>query len=248
MNSIPAWLATTMIAAILVIGLLLLHKVRRIHVATYDLVTQADIDNLFRQIQAYLSLERLLAMSAPLPPVRGFAGSPDFLAFIASRVLARKPQTVVECSSGVSTIVIARCLQRLGAGHVWSLEHHPDYAARSRHLIAQYDLADYATVVDAPLAPTPFGTPWYSLGNLPVPMSIEMLIIDGPPMSTAHQARYPAIPMMLDYLHESAEIILDDASRPEERETLARWSFEYPEFSQVLMDFEKGGAHLQRRQ
>lgn len=63
---------------------LVLHKVRRIHIATYTLLsdvqrTRREIEHLFAQLQALLALERTLALPAPLPTLLGWAGSPDFL-------------------------------------------------------------------------------------------------------------------------------------------------------------------------
>lgn len=102
---------------------LLLHKTR----VTYNLVTDTarvrkEIDVIFSQIEALFALERKLALPQALPPLRGWAGSPDFLLRIANELEERKPRTVLECSSGVSTLVVARCLQMNGKGHVFSLQ------------------------------------------------------------------------------------------------------------------------------
>lgn len=145
-----------LLLALLALVALVLHKTRRVHLATYALLedvahTRRESAALFGQIQALLALERKLGLSEALPPMRGWAGSPDFLLVVANQVLTRKPQTVMECSSGVSTLVVARCLQMNGNGHVYSLEHDSDYAGKTRKLLDQYGLTDWATVLDAPL-------------------------------------------------------------------------------------------------
>lgn len=103
-----------------------LYKIRKIHLISYQLInntnfTRREAETLFSQIQALLALERKLDMHDALPPMRGWAGSPDFLLKTTEETLRRKPQTVMEFSSGVSTVVLARCLQLNGTGHVYGL-------------------------------------------------------------------------------------------------------------------------------
>lgn len=158
-------LLAVLLLLLLAFMVLVLHKTRKIHLATYTLLNDSvhirqETSALFAQIQALLALERKLNMDEALPPMRGWAGSPDFLLIVADEVLARKPQTVMECSSGVSTLVVARCLQMMSAGHLYSLEHDPDYAHKTRKLLDKYGLADWATVLDAPLQTKHTDTPW----------------------------------------------------------------------------------------
>ena len=110
-----------------------LHKVRRIHLKQYDADTLSDlrIDNLFSQIEALTAIQQDLALSVSLPATRGWAASPDFLRHIARTAADTLPLNVVECSSGASTIVLAKVMQKNGVGHVFSLEHEPFYANKT---------------------------------------------------------------------------------------------------------------------
>lgn len=228
-----------------------LYKVRKIHLATYGMsrdiaAIRRETDFLFRQLQALSALERKLHLEQPLPPLRGWAGSPDFLTVVAEEIECHKPLAVVECSSGVSTVVCARMLQLNGAGHVFSLEHDPNFAVATSRMLARYGLSSWATVLDAPLDTARTPTPWYSTAAIPQDIDIDLLIVDGPPEATASLARYPALPVLASRMSPHANVVVDDAAREGERQILARWLKEFPEFQQQFFDCEKGCAVLRR--
>jgi hypothetical protein len=210
---------------------LLFHKVRKIHLVTYELLSAAaETKTLFAQIQALHALERQLALPRPLPPVRGWAGSPDFLLKVAGEVAERRPQVVMECSSGVSTLVVARSLQMNGSGHVYSLEHDEKYANETRLLLQRYGLSDWATVIHAPLERREAGdTPWYAESAIPADLPpVELLVVDGPPASGGPLARYPALPRLIGRLARTAVVIADDTARADETEMIRRWQQSFP--------------------
>lgn len=249
-----AWLAAGVAIALL---LLVLHKVRRVHLMLFDIaenarVARSEAGSVYRQVESLHALERLLALSAPLPPLRGWAGSPDFLLALARHALAARPQTVFECSSGSSTLVLARCLQLLGnGGRVVSLEHDASYAQATRQLLAQHGVADHATVLLVPLAPpaglTSHATSWYdTAGRGAWPHAIEMLVIDGPPGGTGAHARYPALPLLAANLAPDCSIFLDDADRADERWAIDQWQRQFPDFKAEDLDCEKGCMRLSR--
>lgn len=251
MNSFPT--LTVLIGGqlvILAVVLVTLHKVRRIHLATFPLLaamdaTRRESHSIFPQIQALLSLERRLALPDALPAMRGWAGSPDFLLFVADTARERKPRTVLECSSGVSTVVLARCMQKNDSGHVFSLEHSPEYAERTRQMLEFHGLAAWATVIDAPLTGA---QPWYSLENLPTDIGpIELLVVDGPPAASAPLARQSALPRLLDRLADHAAIILDDAARPDEQQIIRQWLESYPSLTASTIPAEKGCVLIEHR-
>lgn len=242
--------AVTLIMGVL---LLLLHKVRRIHLATYELrenvaATRREVETFFAQIQSLLALERLLDLPRALPSMRGWAGSPDFLLSVAEQVLDQKPSTVVECSSGVSTLTIARCLQLNGRGHVYSLEHEAEYARRTREHLTRLGLSQWATVLHAPLLHGSDGMEWYDDTALPADLPpIELLVVDGPPASNLPEARYPALPRLLPRSSKSFIVMLDDANRPGERAVVARWRSLAPDLVEEHIPCEKGLTVLRQR-
>lgn len=228
-----------------------LHKSRLVHLLLHELRDQGRQDNaaLFRQMEALHALYTELQLQRSLPATRGWAASPDFLLELARHALSERPQVVVECSSGTSTLVLARCMQLNGCGKVYSLEHDPHYAKATRAELARHGLAPWAEVLDSPLTAQEFRSatwPWYETAGLPAGR-IGMLAIDGPPQATRRLARYPAGPALFARLAPGAAVFLDDAKRPDEQEILRRWANEYPEMQQQMLNCEKGAALLRYR-
>lgn len=236
----------------LLVVLAIARKTWRIREATFELledarVTRKECTALFAQLQSLAALERKLNLPGPLPPLRGWAGSPDFLLTIADHVLERRPTTVLECSSGVSTIVVARCLQMIGRGHVYSLEHEPAYVEKTVAMLKDFGLEEWATVLHAPLTPRGNDAPWYDDDVLPPHIGeIQLLVVDGPPFYVAPLARLPALPRMLPRLAANATLILDDADREAETEIVKRWLEIAPDFSATHLRHEKGCVILER--
>lgn len=209
--------------------------------------TRALLLNEFRQIEALLGLYQLLRLDGPLPPTRQWAGSPDFLLAIARHARDRRPATVVECGSGVSTLVLARCAQLNGEGHVYALEHDRHFAERTRRALHEHDLESCATVIDAPLvacAADDTGSEWYALDGLPA-VPIDLLVIDGPPAGQHPTIRYPAGPMLFPRMAPGAVCLLDDAIRPGEQEVVARWSRAHAQLHLDTIGTEKGLVRLE---
>lgn len=202
--------------------------------------------HLFGQLATYLSLRDRLGLREGLPYSHNWSAAPDFLARIVDHALAARPRTIVECSSGLTTLMLAQCCRLNGGGHVYSLENGPAYAARTRAEIARYGLADCAKVIDAPLAPYTLAGrdyQWYSLTTLP-DHPIDMLVIDGPPGFIQRHSRYPALPLLRDRLAAGCTVFLDDAARPDEREIVAWWQESMPDLEVSLVDGERGCAVL----
>jgi predicted O-methyltransferase YrrM len=209
----------------------------------------------FQQTEALMSVMASIPLSFPLPPTRGFAASPDFLRRVLSEVLLTRPRLVVEASSGVSTVIIASALKQLGGGRVISLEHEHRYAEQTRAMLSAHGLQSIATVVDAPLtsvaldaaATLPSRTwQWYDVSRADLNCPIDLLVIDGPPMTTQPLARYPALPILWDRLRPGATVILDDGSRPDERAAVDAWLAQFAGLEREFVDLEKG-AYLLRK-
>lgn len=248
--------ALLLVVCVAILGMVTLgyRKLRLLHLASYELVDKTraianESRHTYGQVQAYIDLKDLLDLKQPLPTLRGWAASPDFLLVIARHALARAPAIVLECSSGASTIVLARCMQLTGKGHVYSLEHEARFADITRQNLAYHGLEDWATVIDSPLEPIPnMGDyRWYSLAGLGAITDIEMVVVDGPPWTTNPLARYPAFPMLESRLASNAVVFLDDANRRDEREIVTRWMRDNPDLSSEHLPLEKGGAVLRRK-
>lgn len=105
-------------------------------------------------LSAYQPLcDRLGLDTGGLPFTPHWSAAPDFLELIVDHALTHKPAVIVECGSGISALMLARCCALNGGGHVYSLENGADYAANSRDYLAHYGLDTCATLIDAPLVP-----------------------------------------------------------------------------------------------
>jgi hypothetical protein len=206
--------------------------------------------HLFRHVQILQALHEDLKLPHRLPPTGGKAASPDFLKMVSDHVLAAKPMIVVECGSGISTIVIARCLQIIGAGHVFSMEHMPRFADATRAELRRQGVIAFATVLDAPLVDQQYDGrvfQWYQTEGLPK-AAIDLLIVDGPPARTGISPRYPAGPKLFPLLAAQGAVFIDDAKRPEERDVIQEWRRQFPdlEFEIDTENFHKGICIAQR--
>lgn len=196
----------------------------------------------FRQLEALYGVYLDLGLKKSLPPTRRWAASPDLLKQLSTYALQARPKTIVECGSGVSTIVLARCAQLNGAGFVYTLEHSPEAAEQTRRNLKQHGLEEYVAVLEAPLRTYALGGQswsWYSLEGLPE-AGIDMLFVDGPPAATQNLARYPAGPLLLTRLTPGAAAFLDDANRGDEKRIVERWARELPAYKRGQLDCEKG--------
>lgn len=245
-----------LVVVVLSLCLLILHKVRRVHLMQYNLQqlleqkVPEDLHHTYQQIKAFIDLNHLLQLPWPLPPLRGWVASPDFLLLLAEHVLQHKPNRIVECSSGASTVVLAQCAKLNGYGYVLSLEHDAHYAEKTRQLLVKQGLQNWATVIDAPLRDYDFNGQnyhWYTLSEQVQDKCIDMLVIDGPPANLNHCARYPAGPLLLPLLNTNSIVFLDDASRPDEQEIVQRWVSEFTGFDAYRHDCEKGAVSLINR-
>jgi predicted O-methyltransferase YrrM len=154
---------------------------------------------------------------------------PAGLVLVCNDIVHRGRTRIVECGSGVSTVVLARLLRQRGGGAtIVALEHDAQWAALVTDMLARESLVNIARVVHAPLQGDP---PWYARSAL-TEMSdhIDLLVVDGPPAHAPGQgrARAPALAALGPRLTETATVILDDVNRPGERDVLTCWQAETP--------------------
>lgn len=159
----------------------------------------------------------------------GWAMDAHLAETIARLLLQKRPQFVVECGSGSSTLLMASCLKRMnGHQRLVALDHEPKYASITRDMLEQQDLDDWAEVRTVPLEPWKIKgqeLPWYGLDLETLPdQSIDLLIVDGPPGMGSTAARYPAVPVLQQHLSDECIIVLDDGDRADEHEAAHRWA------------------------
>ena len=210
-------------------------------------ILRHSFDDHYRQIESLLALGDLLRDVHPLPPLRGWAASPDLARFLVEHILESQPAHILEIGSGTSTVLMAAAARANGTGHVTAIEHLSRYADQTGNAIAQAGLEDWATVIETELVERDIaGEPWtwYAVDIEALPASIDLLLVDGPPQSTGSNARYPAVPLLYQSLAEDARVILDDFKRPQEAAVAEMWLDRYPALTLTKLEHEKGTAVL----
>jgi hypothetical protein len=195
-------------------------------------------------LHAWHVLRPLLDRGGYLPWTTG-SMRPAGLVVVCNEIVHGARTRIVECGSGVSTVVLARLLRERGAGRLVALEHDRHWAALVHEQLRREALDGTARVLDAPLEGEP---PWYGPARLvEVPDELDLLVVDGPPACDAGHGmrRAPALPRFEERLVVGAAVVLDDIARPGERDVLAGW--EASTDWRFALD-ERAGVAIGRRQ
>lgn len=211
-------------------------------------------ENGYRKIEALMSVFASISPTRPLPSMSGYSASPLLASALISEIETKKPKVILELGSGVSTLISAYCLSKNGSGIVFSLDHEREYADLTKSLIKEHGLEDFVDVIYSPLMLSAVNEEkwkWYSLeqfvGRIGT-QKIDIVVVDGPPHDTQSLARYPALPLLLPYLSDNAVIIMDDASRSDEKNILGRWLQEFSgQFVVKYIEGDRGTALMQRQ-
>jgi predicted O-methyltransferase YrrM len=237
---------TALIALVLLAVLYCAKLLRALHqrVSKSNQQTQESIKEVkeqvwhaYRQGEALQQLFALLKFSAPIPPTRSWAASPDLLLTIADLVRTRKPRLVVELGSGVSTLIVAKA----GARKVISIDNSAEFAEKTREMLRAHKVRGVEVRV-APLKAHASGVQWYDTAKLKDLKKIDMLIIDGPPGSKNPDARKPALKELLAKLSPNAVVVIDDVKRPGERQMAEAFVKALPRHTLNILNHEKGTA------
>jgi predicted O-methyltransferase YrrM len=165
-------------------------------------------------------------------------------------VIAQRPSLVVECGSGASTLWLALAMRQFGIdGQIIALEHDPVFGDKTRDLLARHDVGHLAEIRDAPLESFDLEGEtysWYARRAWEDLKGVDLLFVDGPPATTGHQARYPALPLLAGSLSPAATVVLDDLVVPDMQKVLQLWLDAYPDFGSEILPLEKQAAVLRR--
>ncbi|MHC4472082.1 MAG: class I SAM-dependent methyltransferase [Planctomycetota bacterium] len=200
---------------------------------------------LYRQLEALSSVRSFLPDGAQLPPMREGAVSPDFASLLISEVLRRRPKLVLELGSGVSTLLLGHALSRLEGGRLVSLDHEEKFRGQTAENVALHGLASVVDVRLAALKPVEIdgrSWPWYDSAAVADLEDVDMVVVDGPPVSTGELARFPALPVLEPILSAHAVLLLDDTDREDEKRILELWRSSRDGVEIEEVHCEKGAA------
>jgi predicted O-methyltransferase YrrM len=179
-----------------------------------------------QEVEALLQLYGKISPTAPMPPAGNWALNPTGVLNLYAIVERECPGLVVELGSGTSTVWLGYAVTRQGRGRVVSVDHLVSYAEQTRSAIDLHELGAVSEVRVAHLVETAVDGEiyqWYESEVLADLQQIDLLFVDGPPGDTGHDARYPAVPQLLDRLADGALVVLDDVDRDDEQEIVERW-------------------------
>lgn len=212
-------------------------------------------NRLYAQLESLSWLQRRMDIQGQLPPLRGWATSPDVLLKLHTHIMATKPAVIVECGSGASTLVIADALQQNGVGKLISLEHSEFYGAQTLATLQAEQLQKWVDLRIGALEPwddehlnpadAEKKSAWYPKVLVIDVNQVDLLWVDGPPGATCLYSRYPALPALADKLTAHAQVWMDDTIRQEEKDICEKWAKDYG-FSLEFYPLEKGLGRLYR--
>ena len=218
---------------------------------------QTAIANATRQLEAYMAIQQHFPDGgAGLLDFHGWPISPDIGQFLLQRIQTQGYDLVIEYGSGTSPVLFAKAMPRDDAPAVLTFEHQAPYHAETAARLAAQQLADQVRLVEAPLVDWQDASGDYryyddaaELDRLAQTLAGRrcriLLFVDGPPGATCRHARYPAVPHVFSRLAgHDIDVILDDASRPEEKAVVnlwrSYWTGQGVEVQERSVDSEKG--------
>jgi hypothetical protein len=129
---------------------------------------------------------------------------------------------ILECGSGLTTILIGLIAQRRGET-MWTLEHHEVWGRKTRRYLERYKIKSVRVSV-RPLKEYA-GFSWYDPPLDVIPDEVAFVICDGPPRRNPGN-RYGLLPVMGARLKPGCVILLDNGGREEEQAVARAWSSE----------------------
>lgn len=172
-------------------------------------------------------LQSQLDLRKPLPYLTGWSASPALASRLYSLIVSRQPTTVLELGSGVSTVVMAYAIEKIGAGHIVSIDHEEAYAEKTKAELKRHGLDHIATVLYAPLVSIGKNETeqlWYDLSSVDDLAAVDLLVIDGPPRHTGKDARLPAVDLLKEKLSPNCVVVIDDSNRSCEMNSVEAWT------------------------
>ncbi len=203
------------------------------------------------QLQATTQLFSMFSPEHRVPPMGGWAASPDLVLALIDELRRVRPALVVECGSGVSTLWLALAIRKYGLDtRIVSLDHDAHFGAMTIDTLEQHGVADIAEVRIAPLVDVGLpghGVAWYDPSGWQDLRDIGLLVVDGPPAATGPGVRYPALPLLVEKLAPTTSVVLDDMIRADEQGIVKQWQALLPELERIDIPLEKRATILRRQ-
>ena len=146
-----------------------------------------------------------------------------YLRYMAMKA-ARTEGDVLECGSGLSTLLLAVTAARRNL-QVHTFEHHAPSAQNLRELVERYSLRN-VKIHDTPIVS--YGDfDWYQFDTAPLSPGFQLVVCDGPARHLTDSGRYGLFPCMRERLNPHAKVIMDDSLHKIDRHVILKWRREH---------------------
>lgn len=204
------------------------------------LARQSDLDTLYTLISGLLQIQNGMEGKPVLRPLRGWAISPDAMAWVLADLQERAMPTVIEFGSGQSTVILASAL-KLRNGKLLSVEHDPEYSSIIQRQVAACGLSEHVEFLHSPLCNSRDAASIRSYDTSVLPdIPVDIALIDGPPYTNGTLTRLTPIRWAAHHINRGGAIFLDDSARGGEQACLKQLAIEYPNLRQISRNAEKG--------
>jgi tetratricopeptide (TPR) repeat protein len=207
----------------------------------------AEQKKTLKQLENFVRLQAYMGSDFIMPDMHGWPISPDLGVLLIRQIQSEKYDAIIEFGSGVSTLIIAKVIEKLGKAAdattpmFMSFDHLEEYYEQTA---VQLELSRLKEIVHLMLAPLVsyedddgVSYPYYDCkeslqqlsqrlisGGQSAQLKI-LILVDGPPEGTGPHARYPALPLTSSVFgsHHQLHILMDDYIRGGEREIVKKW-------------------------
>jgi glycosyltransferase involved in cell wall biosynthesis len=167
----------------------------------------------------------------------------ESLEWISQFVKAVGIRKVIECGSGLSTILFGS----FKLEKVLSLEHDSNWYTYTCQRLQEKGLLEYVDLQLCPLQESILNgnsVKWYDIDNVSS-FTADLILVDGPPQESSLRARYPAPHLLKAFIQPGTWLLLDDYYRDQETEIVNLWLKEIPELELIkVAPFKHGLAVL----
>lgn len=179
-----------------------------------------------RDVSALLFLHSVTPPEAPGVPLTNYSALPETAELLRDRV-SRLPDgaLVVEVGSGATTLWMALAIaaneRRV---RIVSLESSAEWCEVTRSALARNGVAHLVDLRCVSLSTDSDGVVWYDSDGWIDLDGIDLLFVNGPPGSTAPDARLPVVERLGPRMDPRGHVVVDDVNRPDEKRMVSAWA------------------------
>lgn len=226
---------------------------------------QKNSYNTSKQIESFIALNKYINHHEIPLNFHGWPISPDIGLTLIDYIENKSVDLVLEFGSGTSSVLFAKAFQLANTEQkdwclerpIISFEHNEEYLEKTSLLLKSHKCREIVNLVHAPLVDFDYSEQqkflYYDCDEIISDLSDSLankkktilILIDGPPGVTNKNARFPALPILLNHLSKHRLIIvMDDYKRDDEKETFELWESlaekRYLSHSSKVIETEKG--------